>query len=300
MKMPSFKLTLLLLLGFQGAWAEEGDHPLVSRYPGSKLIRTESRDYAQYDLVTNYDDSSEQLSGKSLHGRVTRIAYYNPEDRSVLEIYKNYEQALKAADAEILYTCVNTECAPSWASSKWNRFNGISTFTPREARYVAARLMNAEGQTGYVAIMVGQRRHSIDIVEIQEMESELVVVDADALGKALDIRGYAVVEGIFFDTDAAVLKEDSKPALAEVAALLKKKPALKLYVVGHTDMTGSLEHNLDLSRERAKAVVDALVKGYGIAATRLEGHGVGPLSPLASNLSDGGRARNRRVVLVAR
>ena len=65
-------------------------------------------------------------------------------------------------------------------------------------------------------------------------------------------------------------------------------------------MTGTFGHNRSLSEARARAVVKALVDGYGIAAARLEGHGVGPRAPVASNARVGDRARNRRVELVAR
>jgi outer membrane protein OmpA-like peptidoglycan-associated protein len=108
------------------------------------------------------------------------------------------------------------------------------------------------------------------------------------------------IYGIFFDTGQSTIKPESKSTLDQIAALLKTRPALKLYVVGHTDMTGALAHNRTLSEARARAVVNALVKNYGIAAARLEGHGVGPLAPVASNAEEAGRAKNRRVELVER
>jgi outer membrane protein OmpA-like peptidoglycan-associated protein len=70
--------------------------------------------------------------------------------------------------------------------------------------------------------------------------------------------------------------------------------------VGHTDSQGSFAHNQTLSENRARAVVAELATNYGISRERMEGHGVGPLAPQASNRDDGGRAKNRRVVLVAR
>jgi outer membrane protein OmpA-like peptidoglycan-associated protein len=71
-------------------------------------------------------------------------------------------------------------------------------------------------------------------------------------------------------------------------------------VVGHTDNQGTLAYNLDLSKRRAAAVVKALVRQHGIAAGRLEGHGVGFLAPVAPNDSEPNRAKNRRVELVKR
>ena len=73
-----------------------------------------------------------------------------------------------------------------------------------------------------------------------------------------------------------------------------------MFIVGHTDSNGALDYNLKLSQQRAQAVVDALVKGYGIAPARLSAHGVGPLSPAKTNRSEQGKSQNRRVEMVAR
>ena len=93
---------------------------------------------------------------------------------------------------------------------------------------------------------------------------------------------------------------ESDPTLKAIAELLKAKDNLNVYVVGHTDMTGDFDHNMNLSENRAKSVVDALVKDYGISAKRLIGKGVGPLSPVSTNKTDEGKQLNRRVELVER
>lgn len=85
-----------------------------------------------------------------------------------------------------------------------------------------------------------------------------------------------------------------------MAKLLDGRPDLNVYIVGHTDMRDGFAHNRSLSQNRARAVVDALADKYGISRARMEGHGVGPLAPQANNSNDSGRAKNRRVVLVAR
>jgi flagellar motor protein MotB len=76
-------------------------------------------------------------------------------------------------------------------------------------------------------------------------------------------------------------------------------PRLKVYIVGHSDNQGSLDSNLALSRARAQSVVDALVKGHKVDPKRLAAAGVASYTPAASNANDGGRAKNRRVELVA-
>ncbi len=124
-------------------------------------------------------------------------------------------------------------------------------------------------------------------------------ISPGTLSAGLASAGSVVVPGIYFDSDKAVVKAESKAALEAMAGLLRQQPGLSIYVVGHTDDSGSLEHNLLLSQQRAEAVKAALVR-YGISARRLEARGVGPLAPEATNTTDEGRTRNRRVVIAAR
>jgi OOP family OmpA-OmpF porin len=151
-----------------------------------------------------------------------------------------------------------------------------------------------------VVVAVAPRQHQVTIVEVQAMESGLVTVDPDALGDELDLYGHVAIPGVFFATGSAELTAESEMALAAMAQILGERPDLAVWVVGHTDWTGTFELNMSLSNARAKSVVAALVERYGIDRERLEGHGVGPLSPEASNGSDPGRTANRRVELVAR
>ncbi|MCB0297331.1 MAG: OmpA family protein, partial [Calditrichaeota bacterium] len=117
---------------------------------------------------------------------------------------------------------------------------------------------------------------------------------------AIAESGRVVLDGILFDYDKATLQAASKAALEQIAAYLKANAQQNFYVVGHTDAKGTFAYNQNLSAARARAVVEALVKDYGIAPARLEPHGVGPLVPVFSNASDAGRERNRRVELVER
>lgn len=127
---------------------------------------------------------------------------------------------------------------------------------------------------------------------------QTIVADAASLRDGLKATGHVAVEGIYFDTGKSELKPESTPALAEVAKLLSADPSLKLWVVGHTDSVASVEGNMSLSRARAEAVVAALTTKHGIAPARLKGHGVGPLAPVATNQTEEGRAKNRRVEIV--
>jgi outer membrane protein OmpA-like peptidoglycan-associated protein len=121
-----------------------------------------------------------------------------------------------------------------------------------------------------------------------------------ALARGLEQSGSVRIYGILFDVDKAEIRPESKPTLAAIAELLRAQPGLSIFVVGHTDSTGALDHNVKLSAARARAVAAALGRDFGIAAGRLDAHGAGPLAPVAPNTTEEGRQLNRRVELVAR
>lgn len=274
--------------------ATQDDHPLISR---SVLSDRKVEAFAEYKLVTGLTPKGDFI-GEKIQGKVTRIVYQNPQGRSTLEIFKNYQQAFAAAGVATLFTCELNDCGPAFARSAWGRYNGLFTAADGDPRYLAGKLATPKTTT-YVALMIGRQRSQIDIIEVVAMQGDMVVADAAAMARGIDRDGKVSVYGIYFDTDKADIKPESKPALDEIAKLLKSRADLKLFVVGHTDITGALAHNRLLSEARARAVVK-LVGDYKIDAARLEWYGVGPLAPTAPNASDDGRAKNRRVELVAR
>lgn len=92
---------------------------------------------------------------------------------------------------------------------------------------------------------------------------------------------------------------NSRWDLVKWKKMLKADANLKIYLVGHTDNAGQFAYNVKLPQDRAASVVNALVVKNGIAAARLTPFGAGPTSPVASNKTDDGKAKNRRVELVA-
>lgn len=137
------------------------------------------------------------------------------------------------------------------------------------------------------------------IIRVAGMEQS-VVVSSEQIAKAMGDDGKVVFYGIYFDTDKATLKTESTPTLAEMAKWLKTNASAQVFVVGHTDMQGSVERNQKLSRDRAASVITALTKDHDIKADRLTAEGIGPLAPVASNTGEAGRAKNRRVEMVLR
>ncbi len=123
-------------------------------------------------------------------------------------------------------------------------------------------------------------------------------VTAAAMNSNLASTGQVTLYGITFDFDKADIKPESKAQIDEIAKVLAGNAELKLRVIGYTDNKGTADHNLKLSQRRADSIVAALVKNYGIAASRLSAIGAGSNAPVASNDIEEGRAKNRRVELL--
>jgi len=138
----------------------------------------------------------------------------------------------------------------------------------------------------------------LTVVEKKALEVTLKAIPAAELKKSLDANGHVVLY-INFDTNKSVIKDESKPIIAEIVKLLEADPELKLTVEGHTDNVGTAPANQKLSEARANSVVGALI-GQGIAYDRLQPKGLGQTKPLTENTTEEGRAKNRRVELVKR
>ncbi len=168
-------------------------------------------------------------------------------------------------------------------------------------RYVGAKLARPTGDV-YVSVVVEKDKYEggtwLNIIELKPIDTGNVTVKAEVMKSDITSEGHTPIYGVYFDTGKAEIKPNSDATLAEIARLLKTNAAMKLHVVGHTDNVGTSAANMDLSKARAAAVVNALVTKYQIAASRLDSAGVGPLSPVATNKTEEGRAKNRRVELV--
>ena len=119
--------------------AEIDDHPLISRYPESVPTRIEAEEFQAFNLITGVVADSLEFESVPLEGRLTRIDYDNPNGRSPLEILANYEQAITGVGGELLFRCVDRECGPGYAGSRWGRFNG-TIHLPGQGGYVAGKV----------------------------------------------------------------------------------------------------------------------------------------------------------------
>jgi outer membrane protein OmpA-like peptidoglycan-associated protein len=104
-------------------------------------------------------------------------------------------------------------------------------------------------------------------------------------------------EDITFDTDSAVVRSSLRGDLNKVADNLLRYPDSSVEIIGHTDSDGAAAYNAELSQRRAGAVADVLQSG-GVTFDRLKTSGRGEDQPIASNLTEDGKAQNRRVEII--
>jgi outer membrane protein OmpA-like peptidoglycan-associated protein len=123
-------------------------------------------------------------------------------------------------------------------------------------------------------------------------------VSQDKIKSDFEKNGKAIINQLNFDSGKATLQVSSNPVILEIAKFLKENPSLKIFVVGHTDNTGGYDFNLSLSQHRAETVVKELQSKHLIPPDRLKAKGVGYLCPVASNDTEQGKTKNRRVELV--
>jgi outer membrane protein OmpA-like peptidoglycan-associated protein len=295
------------------------DHPLLSRYPQSVLVGHDQQafDEQRYAVgpVTVKDGEKVPPKTTSVSGKRTRLFYWAPEGRSGLEVFENYRQALAKAGLATVWTCSGDEaCGPNFQNLAVEQMHLDleNTTAARQgsgdgnrSRYILTKLARPQGDV-YVGVLAADLEfHTpkcagvyVAIVEAKSMDTGMVTMDAQALDQLLIASGKAVIYGVYFDVDKAEIKPDSKAQLDEISKLLKQHEDIKLLITGHTDNQGPAEHNRELSQRRADAIVAALVRTYGIAPGRLTAQGMGASAPVASNATEDGRAKNRRVELV--
>jgi len=276
--MPRYAVALVSLLVPSIALAQvdsEGckDYPGISRMANFYIDQCALKQFDAASFALGPMDRGEKVSQE---GRFFHLEYQQKEstpEASKLQIVRNIQNAATRAGGQVRAELVGD----NWATTALKLTQG--------------------GKEVWVQVEARDGSYQLTVVEKQAMEQD-VTMDANAMGSALSQTGKVALYGVYFDSGKSDVKPESAPTLGEIAKLLQQRPQLTLFVVGHTDLTGDPASNLRLSQARAQAVIAALTSRHGIAASRLKPFGAGPYAPVASNGTEEGRAKNRRVELV--
>lgn len=143
---------------------------------------------------------------------------------------------------------------------------------------------------GVAGAVIGEKMDK----QAEEMKEVLGDADVRREGEGIVVN---FKEQVLFGFDQAQLNTSAEDNLDKLVNVLQKYPETNIQVIGHTDSRGSEDYNQKLSEQRANRVVEYL-KNHGIASSRLSAKGMGEMDPIASNETDEGRAKNRRVEFV--
>lgn len=295
-------LLLWSLVPVRADVAGSADLPNIGRYDGSEIVYYQQEALGKTTLAIGPVQRASDADSTSLalEGKLTRIVYRVPGGVSAFEVFRNFEIRIGDAGFETIFSGGPEQL--DGYNFKYKHPVEIldETSMGNEIHYLAAR-KNIKGVDVHLSVLVsphsggdGQR---VRVIGIESAALQVRMVAADAMALAIAETGRVSLYGIYFAHDSAAIEAASEPTLAEIGKFLQQNPAVNIIVVGHTDNSGGYDYNLQLSRERAAAVVERLVTG-GAAQARLRSAGVGYLAPAASNDAEAGRALNRRVELV--
>ncbi|MEA3306966.1 MAG: OmpA family protein [Elusimicrobiota bacterium] len=283
-------------------WAQK----IIMPIENTSVYHNETFNFGRYKFAHSKVKDKKIKSITTVEGKKSSILY-KAKGKGLFEIFSVYKRMLKNKGFEIVFTCekdnycgenfhkILYDLNPFESDTNWGYSSAIKG--SRSANYyIAAKKKTAAGET-YVSIFTNSGWwkypvYRVDVAQISSLDTKLI--PASDIEKAIKAEGRIAFYGINFDTGKSAIKNAAKPVLAEIATFLKKASG-SFYVVGHTDNQGSLSNNMQLSKERSNSIVKFLIKTHGIAANKLSAHGVGPLSPVASNMNEEGRILNRRV-----
>jgi len=288
----------------------------VSRFAGSVEKGVYRVDYGSLAYTTT---AEREPDVQRVEGALVSRVFVKPTDKTNLEVFRSYQRELAAAGFTIhlaaesgsgtelavraLYGEPYTAAFDSrdYESTEGRVGRGDLARLGSQADYYLVASHASVGGERWVAVVICRYENLYMVEELTTaaMETGTVTLDLDRLRAAIAESGKIAVYDIHFATNSAVIEPESAAALGVIAAFLGESGG-GFYIVGHTDDTGTLSHNLTLSEQRAAAVKAALVNEYGVAAARLEARGVGPLAPVSTNTGEAGRALNRRVEIVQR
>lgn len=155
-------------------------------------------------------------------------------------------------------------------------------------------LKTADKKIGF-QIISEYSKGQIGVVEYKDFKQTIEKVTADDMLDEINSKGYATLH-INFDTGKSRIKADSYEIISEIAKMMKANSNLNISIEGHTDNVGEETSNMKLSKNRAKSVLMALLD-EDVDESRLKSEGFGQSKPVETNLTEEGRAINRRVEL---
>ena len=249
---------------------KEAEPTYINRMPGFFISECKNSDFDEIEMVYYVKGKANKISKSGKHYNL----YYtksNSESQkfSSAQINQNYNDAIIKAKGECL--------------------------DDRKTTFIAS----INGKEVYIQVHTAanssdSKSYSIDILEVESMKQNIIVNLEDAIKRDGKIALYEIL----FDVGKSEIKPESSKSLQQIIDYLNANPNVNIYIVGHTDNTGTLANNLILSKERAENIKKHLISIGKIADVRLISEGVASLCPITTNDSEVGKKVNRRGEIV--
>lgn len=273
-------------------------------------IETAARDstQARYDAPVG-PFAAGQLPLQSVDGTVRRTAWrIGTSGLTPVQLIAPMRRQLTEAGFEIVLDCADRACGGFDFRFALETFPAPAMFVNlRSFHFLTARKGPSDAPTEILTVLASTANavSHVQIIHAGELSAPTRVATTTPapqpttatsdLGARLLQDGFVVLEQVAFAVGSVRLADTRMPDLAELAQFLQDRPDMRIALVGHTDTTGRLDANIDLSRRRAQSVKQRLVAAYDLEPGRIDVGGMGYLAPRASNLTVEGREANRRV-----
>ena len=259
---------------------------------------------------------SPDASPAVVEGEITRRVLRVPSSsRTSLQLVQELRTTLEQAGYEEVFGCADAACGGFDFRFQLDILGEPDMHVDLgDFVYLLMRAPDATTQPHSVAVLASRSQVAgfVHITTVSEPgplpEPDLAASDPettvpempepDDFISSLTQGGHAVLAGLDFGSGTSDLGDGPYPSLQALANWLGANPSARIVLVGHTDSIGSLEANTALSRQRAASVASFLVRELNADNAQIQSSGAGFLAPVASNLTEAGRAANRRVEVV--
>ena len=297
-----------LLLGTAPALAE----PLALALPdGAGISAERSNPATSFTLLTGSWQPQDTPASRLEGSRADTAWRLRGNQQTTLQILAPLRSQIEAAGYQVLFQCETDACGGF-------DFRYALDLLPEPEMHVDLgdfRYLTARKGDDWVALTVSRSSESgfvhLTTLTRQDIaptprETDLAAPKpspepsqpAGNLAAALEGAGKVALDDLVFESGKSTLGKGDFVSLSALADYLATRPEARIALVGHTDNSGALAANIALSKDRAAAVRKRLIEGLGVAPAQISAEGAGWLSPRASNLTDAGRVKNRRVEAV--
>ena len=267
----------------------------------AKLVASDQSDTKNISLTLSSWDRERGISRLNITGKtVTNVYQIDGTSLTLDQMFKPIIDDLENRKFSVELYCNTQVCGG------FNFRKNLEIFKPpfmliNVANYSVVTAKKNNTAVSLIASKLGTTIY-LQVVSIGINENDLIQPDikseTNSFSLTLINEGAIVLDDLIYRSGSSTLGDGPFNSLLELARFLKSTPTASIILVGHSDSTGELSQNIELSKNRAQAVADRLINSHSIDQSRISAEGIGFLSPKTNNSTEISRKKNRRVEAV--